>query len=53
MLCVKVTCTCPLPFCQFIRTTNKALVDKADQWVGYCAFHLGDYQRARQVCADC
>lgn len=37
----------PLP-AQFVRSA-KAALDKADQWLAYCAFHLGDYQRARQV----
>uniref|UniRef100_A0A8D3DZT7 Intraflagellar transport protein 56 n=1 Tax=Scophthalmus maximus TaxID=52904 RepID=A0A8D3DZT7_SCOMX len=24
--------------------------EHADLWIGYCAFHLGDYKRAMEVC---
>ncbi|RXG60142.1 Intraflagellar transport protein 56 [Armadillidium vulgare] len=30
---------------EFQRNSGKA-DDKLDEWVGYCAFHLGDYKRA-------
>ena len=32
-------------FFQFERNSGNAS-EKTDQWVGYCAFHLGDYKRS-------
>lgn len=33
---------------QFDQSSGKR-TDMTDQWLGYCAFHLGDYKRALQV----
>lgn len=33
---------------QFVRSTGKGS-EETDLWVAYCAFHSGDYQKARTV----
>lgn len=34
--------------CQFQRNGGVS-VDHEDQWIGYCAFHLGDHRRSMEV----
>lgn len=34
---------------QFQRSIGEK-EEHADLWIGYCAFHLGDYKRAMEVC---
>ena len=43
-----VTMVTPTQIIQFIKSTGKAGEDNS-QWLAYCAFHSGDYQRAKDV----
>ena len=38
----------PTQIKQFVKSTGKAGEDNS-QWLAYCAFHSGDYQRAKDV----
>lgn len=45
----------PSRFCfvlKFKRQAGEQEEEEADLWVGYCAFHLGDYKRALEVRGD-
>ncbi|XP_024083813.1 intraflagellar transport protein 56-like [Cimex lectularius] len=37
-----------ITFLEFEQSTGRS-TDMTDRWLGYCAFHLGDYKRAMQI----
>ena len=43
-------CLCDVLLChpQFQRSVGEK-EEHVDLWIGYCAFHLGDYKRAMEV----
>jgi intraflagellar transport protein 56 len=37
-----------LTLLEFVRSTGKTVIEDTNQWVAYCAFHLGDYMKAKK-----